>query len=452
MVTQSTTVSSTATTSHTGLAVSPKSATARKNGARVLSRRSFSLVTERTALIRLLKSAETNWYAMCCDLRDAGQHWLNIKAECRARRISAGTWAVDNAPLSKRWLDKFAEFAGRWDEFRLAWKWSQSLGYAPERRPGLWGCFDLMDAKARFDTYSGPRRESYGGSATMGTVVPIAGTKPSTKTAKNPIKLTATATLLHGDVTEMMAAHVTSESVDVIIADVPYFMRKSSEVAVTDFHVNQNGMKPLFNEPWDRFDDIADYETFCSAWIDEAMRCLNVEGSLFVFGTHHNTGLVNRICQMKGLVIVNEIIWLQRNGRPNVATRRLQSSHHNILWVAKDIKQYRFNYRLCRRTAYDDWLSVRNQQLRDVWDIPTNGHENKARHPSPKPLAVMARILDVAGKPGGLLLDLFSGSGTAAVAASKWGMRSSSIEREAAYVQMIRERVAAEAGADNRQR
>jgi site-specific DNA-methyltransferase (adenine-specific) len=84
--------------------------------------------------------------------------------------------------------------------------------------------------------------------------------------------------------------------------------------------------------------------------------------------------------------------------------------------------------------------------LRDVWDIPANGHENKAcRHPSPKPLAVLARILDVAGKPGGLLLDLFSGSGTGAVAASEWGMRSVSIEREAAYVQMIRQRAAAKA-------
>jgi site-specific DNA-methyltransferase (adenine-specific) len=101
---------------------------------------------------------------------------------------------------------------------------------------------------------------------------------------------------------------------------------------------------------------------------------------------------------------------------------------------------------LCRRKRgnYDDWLSSKNQQLRDVWDIPANGHENKGRHPSPKPLAVIERILDVAGKPGGLLLDLFSGSGTAVIAASRWGMRSVSAEREAAYVQMIRERVATE--------
>ena len=41
---------------------------------------------------------------------------------------------------------------------------------------------------------------------------------------------------------------------------------------------------------------------------------------------------------------------------------------------AKDDRQYRFNYRLCKRSDYDDWLSKRNQQLRDVWDIPANSH------------------------------------------------------------------------------
>jgi DNA modification methylase len=33
---------------------------------------------------------------------------------------------------------------------------------------------------------------------------------------------------------------------------------------------------------------------------------------------------------MQGYTIINEIIWVQRNGRPNVATRRLQVSHHDI--------------------------------------------------------------------------------------------------------------------------
>src|SRR3954451_23897451 len=118
---------------------------------------------------------------------------------------------------------------------------------------------------------------------------------------------------------------------------------------------------------------------FCAAWIDGTMRCLNDEGSLFIFGSYHNSGLINRLVQMKGYVIINEIIWVQRNGRPNVATRRLQASHQSILWIAKDSQQYRFTYRLCKRSAYDDWFSKPNQQMRDVWDIPANGHENTSR-------------------------------------------------------------------------
>ena len=83
--------------------------------------------------------------------------------------------------------------------------------------------------------------------------------------------------------------------------------------------------------------------------------------------------------------------------------------------------------------------------MRDVWDIPAAPHENKKyRHPSPKPLALYRRMLDVAGKPGGLLVEPFAGSGPGAVAALQWGMESISIEREAKYADMIRRRVADE--------
>jgi site-specific DNA-methyltransferase (adenine-specific) len=185
----------------------------------------------------------------------------------------------------------------------------------------------------------------------MGTVLPNWTTKRQTVGASKLISLSSTANLLHGDVTEMMREHISEGAIDLAIADVPYFIRGPTEA--TDAYIHRNGMKTPFNEEWDRFGSIEQYETFCTAWIDETLRCLNEQGSLFVFGAYHNAGLINRICQMKGYVIINEIIWLQRNSRPNVATRRLQASHQNILWIVKDSKRYRFNYRLCKHNAYD---------------------------------------------------------------------------------------------------
>jgi hypothetical protein len=186
-------------------------------------RHNFNLAAERAGLVRSLKSAETNWFAMCRDFRDAGLHWLNIKAELHERRITAASWAAEHAPVSKQWLDKYAEFATRWDEFHASWKWSQTLPYAPERRPGLWGCFDMMDAKARFDGYSEARKSSYRRGNAMGTTVPNRPAQRPQEQAHNPIRLTAGITLLHGDVTAMTHEHIADGSVDLAIADVPYF-------------------------------------------------------------------------------------------------------------------------------------------------------------------------------------------------------------------------------------
>ena len=72
--------------------------------------------------------------------------------------------------------------------------------------------------------------------------------------------MTATATLLHGDVTDMMHKHISDASVDLAIADVPYFLRGPQEPTVTDFYIQQNGMKPLFKEEWDQFESIEEYE------------------------------------------------------------------------------------------------------------------------------------------------------------------------------------------------
>jgi DNA modification methylase len=302
-----------------------------------------------------------------------------------------------------------------------------------------------MDAKTRFDTYSQARQAANSGRREMGIAVPKPATIHARPTQPNPIALTRTAMLLQGDAVAMLRQHIGDSTIDLAIADPPFFMRRPDEPRIVDYLMAHNGMKPTFNEAWDKFDSIEEYENFTTAWMDETMRCLNDGGSLFAFGTFHNIGLINRIAQIRGYTILNELIWILRNSRPHLGKRRLQASHQNILWIAKNPDVCRFNYAQCKRAHDpDDFLSAANAQARDVMDIPTAGHENRTGFPAPKPLAVYERLLRIAGKSGGRLLDLFSGSGTGIVAAMRWGMQSVSVERDASYVAAIRERVKAE--------
>jgi DNA modification methylase len=244
----------------------------------------------------------------------------------------------------------------------------------------------------------------------------------------------------------MLRAHVADGVADLAIADAPYWLSRYCHSSGADRNYALAGMVPRFDEEWDKFDSVPHYESVAEKWLMEVVRCLNSQGSAFIFGSYQNIGLINRICQMREIYIINQIAWVVRNSRPNAAASKLQPSHHAILWVAKAMGQYRFNYRDCKRRDYaNDYFAERGKQLRDTWDIPAAPHENKRYgHPSPKPLAVYARCLDTAGKVGGLILDLFSGSGTGIVAAMRFGMESLSIEREPRYCDMIRRRVADE--------
>lgn len=65
-----------------------------------------------------------------------------------------------------------------------------------------------------------------------------------------------------------------------------------------------------------------------------------------------------------------------------------------------------------------------------------------SKHPTVKPVDLMAYMIRLVTPPGGLVLDPFAGSGTTGVAALREGCSALLIEREAAFVADIRERLA----------
>jgi site-specific DNA-methyltransferase (adenine-specific) len=71
-----------------------------------------------------------------------------------------------------------------------------------------------------------------------------------------------------------------------------------------------------------------------------------------------------------------------------------------------------------------------------------------SKHPTVKPVDLMAWLVRLVTPPGGLVLDPFAGTGTTGMACLREGMRALLIEREAEYLADIRRRLDHVSGAD----
>lgn len=393
--------------------------------------KNWSLRSAKALIIRELAAAEQTELQALRHLRNVGEEWIAIKEELGERGVNIADWCRDNMPISRQWLDRHAELFKSWKAFLAARKWAQEVGYASRRQSGLDYALELLAAKNRSEMLT---------KASAPAVIPAVRGPAATKLANSegPIALNPTSTLYAGDCREVLR-HIPDATVDVVIADPPYFLRQK-EWSLVDDLLDANGMKPRLREEWDQFADIDEYLDFTRQWLEQAMRVLTDEGSVFVFSSYHCVGLINYVMQRRDINMVHHIAWIKRNAKPNLSTRRLQLSNETIIWAIKT-DQYRFNYADVKTATYEgDYLAKPGMQLRDAWDIPTASHESTG-HPTQKPVKVYQRILDVAGLPGGVVLDPFAGSGTAAVAARNCGMRSILVERDARYLDIIKQRV-----------
>ena len=76
------------------------------------------------------------------------------------------------------------------------------------------------------------------------------------------------------------------------------------------------------------------------------------------------------------------------------------------------------------------------KQMTDVWHLPAIARWEKTcgKHPTQKPLAVLARIVLASTHSGAWILDPFTGSSTTGIAANLLGRRFLGIDKEEEYL------------------
>lgn len=237
--------------------------------------------------------------------------------------------------------------------------------------------------------------------------------------------------------------------VDLIIADPPYNLSKSGDwkwdnsVSLVGMGGNWN----ITNENWDNM-SLEDYFNFSIAWLSEAKRILKPTGSIWIFGTYHNIGIINIVCQLLNIEIINEVIWYKKNAFPNLSGRRLTASHETILWAHSGGKKrnYYFDYEFSKNGDFPgDELKAPGKQMRTVWDLSNNKNRDElkyGKHPTQKPIKVLTRMIKLSSKPEDIMLTPFAGAGSECVAAKQIGRHYIGFEIEKEYCDISEERLA----------
>jgi len=260
--------------------------------------------------------------------------------------------------------------------------------------------------------------------------------------------------VVRGDSLKLLA-NLPDASVDLVFADPPYHLSNGGFTC-------KGGRRASVNKGgWDASQGLESDHAFQLSWLREAQRVLKPSGTLWVSGTQHVIFSIGFALQKLGYHLLNTVTWYKPNAAPNLACRFFTHSAELVIWAAprRDRKLlHTFNYREMKaenggKQMRDVWKldfqvpEPGGEQV--VWNLPTPSKSEKVlgSHPTQKPLALLDRIVRCATRPGDLVVDPFSGSGTTGVAAVLNGRRYIGFEREKEYVELSRLRIHAAAQA-----
>ena len=226
-----------------------------------------------------------------------------------------------------------------------------------------------------------------------------------------------------------------ANSIDCIWTDPPYHLSNDGITCVSGRMVTVN------KGEWDRSRGIESDHEFNRTWLAACYRVLKPTGTIWVSGTTHVYLSVGFAMQQLGYRILNDILWEKPAPPPNLGCRCFTHATETILWATKARKgkdAYTFNYEAMK-------AENGGKQMKNVWRLSPPGLDEKrfGKHPTQKPIALVARCLAASTNPGDLVLDPFTGSGTTGVAALMQGRRFLGCEVDDRYVDLACKRLAA---------
>ena len=235
-------------------------------------------------------------------------------------------------------------------------------------------------------------------------------------------------TLLQGDCFKLLREFDFKFSC--IFADPPYFLSNGG------ISVQSGKIVSVNKGEWDKGKSQQEMMEFNMEWLGLCRDKLRDNGTIWISGTYHNIFSVANCLTELGYKILNVVTWAKTNPPPNISCRYFTYSTEFIIWARKSEKKpHYFNYALMKQINGD-------KQMTDVWHLPAIARWEKScgKHPTQKPLALLARIIMASTQPGEWVLDPFCGSSTTGIAANLLDRRYLGIEQDEKYIEISKNR------------
>lgn len=207
-----------------------------------------------------------------------------------------------------------------------------------------------------------------------------------------------------------------------LASDPPYLVGYTGENHPAAHHIKAGRKaargKEVGNKHWDAYQDPEASVEFFASYLRESLKHCTERVPIYQFHATRRQALVEEAWKQNGLLVHQTVIWSKPRG---VLTR----SH--FLWSHEPaFYGWREGYmpEKDRRPA---------TTATTVWEID-QADEPKGLHPTIKPLEIFERPIAWHTRPGEVVLEPFSGSGTQIIAAEKLGRRCYALELSPAFV------------------
>lgn len=226
------------------------------------------------------------------------------------------------------------------------------------------------------------------------------------------------------------AEYLPSGSVDLVVADPPYNLRKDYGGEVFSRKKKE------------------EYEEFTRAWLEKTRRLMKPDGSIYVCCDWQTSLIIGNILP-EFFIVRNRITWQREKGRG--AKKNWKNGMEDI-WFCTLSDEYTFNLNAVKirkkviapykeNGEPKDWHSEEKGNYRmtcpsNFWDditVPFWSMKENTAHPTQKPEKLIAKLILASSDKGAVVFDPFAGSGTTAVTAKKLGRHFTCIEKNPRY-------------------